>query len=552
MTTVFGLNKSSGESVHKADFSKLTTPSKEIVLVVNGEASHPFRIADDIYTELKYDALAYFYQNRSGIEIKPEYVQRADLARPAGHPNETVTCFNKTDAKGNKWPGCDFELNVSGGWYDAGDHGRYVVNSGISVWTLLNLYERSLWIKDAKVPFADGTQTIPETNNNVNDLLDEVRWNVEFMMAMQVPNGKKVTVPEGDQSANLNQLKLTEIDASGLAFHKVADEKWTGMPLPPHKDTMDRAIFYPTTSATLNLAATAAQCARIWKDIDPAFSGQCLTAAQRAWDAANAHPEVLAYDNFTGSGPYGDTDLSDEFYWAGAELFITTGEAKYLKAIKASPLYLVSPSDDKESSNGLYWGNLASAGTLSLALVPNELPKNDILQARKNIQKTADIYLKSVDEEGYNIPYTSEEYPWGSNSEILNNGIFLSYATDFTGDIKYLQAAADGMNYILGNNPLDKSYISGYGENALQNPHHRFWSFQADNNSPKPAPGAMSGGPNSINFSDPIAATIKGKCIGQTCFVDDIGAWTLNEITINWNSPLVWITTVLDEKRLNQ
>jgi endoglucanase len=64
------------------------------------------------------------YQQRSGTEIENAYVQRADLARPAGHPQEIVTCFDQTDAKGNDWPGCNFSLDVTGGWYDAGDHGE--------------------------------------------------------------------------------------------------------------------------------------------------------------------------------------------------------------------------------------------------------------------------------------------------------------------------------------------------------------------------------------------------------------------------------------------
>tara|TARA_R110001583_G_scaffold10698_1_gene49024 strand:+ start:584 stop:2947 length:2364 start_codon:yes stop_codon:yes gene_type:complete len=551
-TRVFGLNKASGELVHQADFSVIQEEQQGLVLVVDGNTSHPFRISNDIYSDLKHDALSYFYQNRSGIEIEKDYVQREDLARPAGHPNELVSCFNSVDAKGNSWPGCDFKMDLTGGWYDAGDHGKYVVNGGVSTWTLMNLYERSLWIDHASEPFADGQQPMPESGNGVNDLLDEARWNMEFMLKMQIPDGKKVFVPVGDQQNNITNLQLTEIDASGLVFHKIADEQWTGHPLPPHKDTMKRSVGQPSTAATLNLAATAAQCARIWKDIDAGFAQQCLQSAQRAWQAANQHPEIYAYDNFTGSGPYNDYVLTDEFYWAASELFITTGEEKYLQVLSNSPLYLTTPVGDHTGAGDLFWQDLSSAATISLALVPSKLDAGQKQIARDNIVTSADNFTKLMATEGYHIPYTAEQYPWGSNSNLVNRGIFLTYAADFTGETSYMQTLAHAMDYILGRNPMDQSYISGYGSNPLKNPHHRFWAHQASESSPMPAPGALSGGPNSISFSDPIAAGLKGNCIGQTCFVDDIGAWTLNEITINWNAPLVWVTTALDEQRLQK
>ncbi|MEI8632574.1 glycoside hydrolase family 9 protein [Vibrio sp. PP-XX7] len=103
-----------------------------------------------------------------------------------------MTCFNQTDAKGNDWPGCDFSLDVTGGWYDAGDHGKYVVNGGISVWTLMNYYEReNLYKTGQDSAFSDGMVQIPEQSNQYNDLLDEAKWMMDFMLAMQVPADKK-------------------------------------------------------------------------------------------------------------------------------------------------------------------------------------------------------------------------------------------------------------------------------------------------------------------------------------------------------------------------
>ncbi|MCS3434290.1 glycoside hydrolase family 9 protein [Klebsiella sp. BIGb0407] len=552
-TKPFGLNRASNEKVHIIDFSEFTEEKNGLTLLVDGKKSHPFNISSQLYEPMKYDALSFFYQQRSGIPIEEKYVQRADLARPAGHPNETVTCFNKTDAKGNKWPGCDYKLNVTGGWYDAGDHGKYVVNGGISAWTLMNFHEHEKYARNNKASaFFDGKVKIPENSNKQNDLLDEARWMMDFMLAMQVPDGKKAWVPVGDQSANLESLKLTEIDATGLVFHKVADEAWTGMPLPPHKDPQPRYLSHPSTAATLNLAATSAQCARIWKDTDSAYSKKCLTAAEKAWKSAKKHPDIYAYDNFVGSGPYDDTKLDDEFYWAAAELFVTTGKAEYLEAVKSSPYYLQTPKGDINATGDLFWQDLSSAGTITLALVPNKLRSEDVAKARKNIINTANAYTASIENEGYLIPYTAAEYPWGSNSNLMNRSIFLGLAHDFTGDRQYVQAMSDAMDYILGRNPLDQSYVSGYGFRQLKNPHHRFWAHQIDPSSPLVPPGVLSGGPNSMSFSDPIAAGLKGQCTGQTCWKDEIGAWTLNEVTTNWNAPFFWTVSYLDEGYLNK
>ncbi|MGF1694304.1 glycoside hydrolase family 9 protein [Vibrio lamellibrachiae] len=549
-TVPFGLNKASGEMVHQIDLSYITTEQQGLKLKVDDIESFSFDISSSIYSEMKHDALSYFYQNRSGIEIDSKYVQRDNLARPAGHVNDIVSCFDKVDAWGNQWPGCDFKVDVTGGWYDAGDHGKYTVNSGITTWTLLNLYERGVWLDHVEIPFPDGTVQIPENTNGVNDLLDEARWNIEFMLSMQIPAGHRVVAPIGNQSDG-KKLTLSEIDGSSLVFHKIADESWTGIPLAPHQDKEKRHVGQPSTAATLNVAAIGAQCARIWKSIDEKFSQKCLNAAENAWKAAKANPEIYAYDNFIGSGPYDDLELSDEFYWAASELFITTGKENYRDEVTASPLFLDTPKGDIETTGDIFWQYTSPLATLSLALVPNELEKNHIEKARANIITTAKAYQTQIAEEGYAIPYSVTQYPWGSNSNLANRGIFLVYGYDYSKDVSLVKAAASGMDYILGGNPMNISYVTGYGQYAVEQPHHRFWANVASDSFPKPAPGALIGGPNSTSFSDPIASGMQGSCTGQTCFVDKIGAWTMNEITINWNAPLVWLTTALDEGRLD-
>jgi endoglucanase len=531
-TGVYGDDAASGDHVHIADFSACTTPGSGYTLRVGDEVSFPFDIGADVYTQLKYDALAYFYQTRSGIEIAMPYAGDPQWARPAGHvgasPNRgdtDVTCFAGTDSGGQEWPGCDYSLDVSGGWYDAGDHGKYVVNGGISVWTLMNEYERALYLGSSAADFADGTMNIPENANGVPDILDEARWEMEFLLKMQIP------AETGDPLA-------------GMVHHKVHDASWTGIPTAPQEDPKPRYLYPPTTAATLNLAATAAQCARLWQEIDPAFSARCLSAAETAWDAALAHPAEYARD-FDGGGSYGDNNVSDEFYWAAAELTITTGKSEYRDYMTSSRHFESVPVSGGTSMG---WPSTQALGTISLAVVPNDLGTEQIQEARASIIAAADVYVATLNSEGYLVPFDPVNgYPWGSNSSILNNMIIMVLAYDFTGDQVYLNAVSEGMDYILGRNPLGQSYVTGYGEQPVQNPHHRFWAHQKDSRYPPPPPGIVSGGPNSW-LQDPYAESHLAGCAPQKCFADDIDSCSTNEVAINWNAPLAWVAAFLDEK----
>lgn len=555
-TSVYGLNAASGEQVHLADFSTYETIGVGYTLEAGGETSHPFDISSDVYSQLKYDAIAYFYHNRSGLTLTLPYAGEAQWTRPAGHigvaPNQgdyDVPCFDQTDNLGDQWYGCDYTLDVVGGWYDAGDHGKYVVNGGISVWTMMNQYERTQHLAWAdETAFADGTMNIPENSNGVPDILDEARWQMEFLLSMQAPEGGvyTYTTPVSDT------VLITPVMVGGMVHHKIADQNWTGLGLPPHQDDQPRYLYPPSTAATLNMAATAAQCARIWSEFDATFAEQCLTAAETAWDAAIANPDTYARDNFTGSGPYGDEDVSDEFYWAATELYITTGDSEYHAYMTSSPHYLSVPASytgDVINDTAMSWLDVGGLGTISLALIPNDLDDATVQMARQNIIAVADGYVAASEAEGYALPFSPDgEYPWGSNSFVVNNMIILALAYDFTADTVYYDTVSQGMDYLLGRNPMDQSYVAGYGERPLQNPHHRFWAHQLDEAFPPPYPGTMSGGPNS-GLEDPFAQTVfPDGCVPQKCFVDHIESWSTNEITINWNAPFTWVTAFLDEQ----
>ncbi len=511
-TTIFGVDPASGSRVHLIDFSAYTTPGTGYTLHVGAVASDPFKISADLYSSLEKDALAYYYRSRSGIDLTAQYAG-AQWARVAGHLSDSsVTCYKGVDTNGKVWPGCDYSLNVSGGWYDAGDYGKYVVNGGISVWTLMNEYERN------PKAFADGTLNIPENKNGVSDILDEARWELTFMLGMQVPAGK----PQ-----------------AGMVHHKVHDDVWSSLPSMPPTQATNRYLFPPSTAATLNLAAVGAQCARIWKTIDPAFSAKCLTAAETAWAAAKANPSVYAVPFAAGGGDYSDTKVDDEFYWAASELFVTTGNDTYKDYLLASP--------DWASGMVPSWGSTAGLGTISLAVIPNKLPADKVQAARQAILDMADRRLGFAGRQGYGVPVAN--FVWGSNSEVLNSAMLMGLSYQFSGDRKYLDGAAQALDYVLGRNPLNKSYITGYGTNPVQHPHHRFWAGRVDEGYPTPPPGVVAGGPNDMP-SDPatLAAGLTGNPEGKS-YVDDIASFSTNEVAINWNAPLAWVTAFVDQEQ---
>jgi len=526
-TEVFGEDEASGDPVHRIDFSSVKATGEGFQLRVGEDVSDLFAIDEDIYARLKYDAAAYFYHNRSGIEIAMPFAGDPKWARPAGHPSDAkVECLPEL--------GCDYTVDASGGWYDAGDHGKYIVNGGISVWTLLNFYERAKKLGGDVKAVADGTMAIPERRNGVPDLLDEVRWELEMMLRMQVPKGKKW---------------------AGMAFHKLHENEWSGLPLAPHEAKAPRYLHRPSTAATLNLAAVAAQAARQWKGIDAAFAKRCEQAARRAWAAAEENPQMFAPgDDNVGGGPYEDTDVSDERYWAAVELALATGDAAFEKAAKESPLYLAIPGPTPQQGGlqaPMNWQRVQALGTLSLATASPGSTPLDVEGARKAVVAVARTHAEKVSAPGYPVPLRADAggtYPWGSNSLVLNNALVMGLAYDITGEDVFLHGVIDAADYLLGRNPMWQSYVTGYGANPLENPHHRFWARQKDESYPGPAPGAVSGGPNS-RLDDPYAksAGLPG-CPPQKCFVDHIESWSTNEITINWNAPLFWVVAFLDEQ----
>jgi endoglucanase len=518
-----GVDAASGQNVQTIDFGAYATAGTGYTLVADGETSYPFDIATDVYKQLRSDSLQFFYLQRSGIAIDGGLVG-AQYARPAGHLDVAP---NQGDKNVPCQPGvCDYRLDARGGWYDAGDHGKYVVNGGIATAQLLSAFERT---KNAAAvapgALGDGTLRVPERGNGTPDVLDEARWELEFLLRMQVPAGKPF---------------------AGMAHHKLHDQNWTGLPLQPQDDPQPRELHPVSTAATLNLAATAAQGARLFAPYDAAFASSALAAARTAYAAAKANPDRLASNSDgTGGGAYGDGDVSDEFYWAAAELFLTTGEQKYLTDLSASPHH----TGDVFTATGFGWGGTAALGRLDLATVPSTLPAAEKQRIRDSVVAAAERYLTTANGQPYGLPMPGDagSYFWGGNSNIINNNVVLATAYDLTGTARYRDGAIQGMDYILGRNALNNSYVTGWGEKFSQNQHTRIFSHQLDESLPHPPAGSIAGGANA-GLDDPFAKGLLAGCKPMFCYVDDIQSYATNEVAINWNSSLAWISSFLADQ----
>ena len=551
--------------------------------------SEPFSIADakqgDLYGDTLKNAMNYYYQNRSGVAIESQYVTSGDktnLAHQAGHVNDMAYVQSKW-VKSYAGDGSDvdksYSIDCTGGWYDAGDHGKYVVNGGISVWTLQNMYESSKnsgkadkWNDGVTMSIPQNYQTSDSSmtfnGTGTPDILDEARVELEWMF--------KMIVKSDDPTYGKTE--------AGMVYHKMHDHKWTGLGVQPwnyaEKWGTIRIVKPPTTAATLNVAATAAQAARLWRGIDDSFADKCLENAKLTYEAAKKNPEVYApLDQAIGGGAYGDDYVEDDFYWAACELYATTGDETYYNDLAKYQNKNDSTGNDKAFSittnlgggensgsfSSFNWGCTAGLGTLSLYLNKKSLKAEDATKVENAIVDAADTYIKQENAEGTGIPYRSTTfedsvnigegvkvtgYEWGSNSFVVNNAMVMAYAYKIKKENKYISGVSTALDYIFGRNGLGISYVTGVGSYHTSNPHHRYWSYELDHSFPKAPDGVMSGGAGS-GLQDPYVGGLgykRGEVAPQKCYVDSIEAWSVNEVTINWNAPFAWVLSFMQDE----
>ena len=519
-TSPAGPDPTAGVPVHTIDFTPVREAGDGLRLAADGAISPPFAIGGGLYDGLVRDAVTVFRLQRSGVAIGldvagPAYVRAAghlDVAPNRGDgavrplPPGAATTDGGVDLY-DGWTG-EYTVDGRGGWYDAGDQGKYVVDGGIAVAQLLGLVERAV-----------RTGAGNRAGTPAAAAFEEAGWELDWMVRMQVAPG---------------------LPLAGMVHHKLHDEHWTPLPTLPALDPRRRFVHRPSTAATLNLAAVAAQAARVTAATDAPYADRMLGVARAAYRAAHENPVLLAPDTNAvpdfGGGPYDDVELDDERYWAAAELYLTTGESAYLADLRASPYHL-GGGKPAFPAHGFDWRDVAAWARMQLATVPSGLPERD--DVRASLVGAADRLLATGEPFGQLYRPPDGRYGWGSNGMVANCAALVAAAHEVSGDRRHRDGALAGIDYLLGRNALGISYVTGHGTAYSHQQHSRWFAHALDPSLPDPPPGSLSGGPNS-DVPDPVSGSLAGRP-AQLCYVDDIGAWGVNEMTINWNSALAWL-----------
>ncbi len=581
-------DEDSGDNVCKLDFSDFRTPGIYFIKV-GAWRSFDFKIASNIYSDSNHNmltnALNYFYQNRSGIDIEEAYItsgEKPKLAHEGGHKTDTAL-VQKIWKNNYLSSSVSSKIEPSGGWNDSTNFSKNVIDGGISVWTLQNMYERAINKESGKAKFADGSGTvvIPEIGNKIPDILDETAYELDWMSTM-------VVQPD----------EPTWGKYAGLVYHQIQDYKWTGIEISNiiYYEDLPRIVKPPTFAATLNYAACAAQAARLWEPYDATKAAKYLDEAKKSYEAYEKYWYEASSDEennenslyapmyqVVGSGFNGDTEVKDDAYWAACEIFVSAKKmgdssasdyyskiSEYKDAFKITTRITGGENTIGEGSCTTFnCGNTASAGSMTLAINKDLLSSSEARTVENSILAAADSYIATQKRQGYGIPYVYDGpgytdtnyfseyfiidgYERGSNKMVINNAIVMAYAYDQTKDIKYMSGVTTSMDYLLGTNPLSFSYITGYGTYHVENPHHKFWANELDGTLPKAPDGVLTGGPNA-GLQDPyvrgLGFNVADKDYpSQRCYVDSVESWSTNEVTIEQNASLAWVASFLQDE----
>jgi endoglucanase len=485
----------SGDDVRTADFSPLKEKGRFYIDVPGVGVSWPFTVAPDAYSRAFYLAMRSFYGQRCGtsVDLGPEFpLYKHDVCHTE---NQYHASSGKSGVKvsGNK------------GWHDAGDYGRYVVNSGLSTATLLWTHEM----------FADRVRSvrlnIPESGNGSPDILNEIRWNLDWMLSMQ--------------------------DEDGGVFHKQTSERFCDFVM-PEKDNLVSYVIgtgrepYKSSCATADFAAVMAIAARTYRPFDAAYAAKALEASRRAFGWVKENPGVL-FNNpkGIGTGAYGDRDCADEILWAAAELWRTTRDSPYQQyfadryATELPRIGATSPPAWANVAPVALWTYVLGGGTGEAAVA-----------IRKVSIEAAEAIVKRTAADGYRVSLDRNDYVWGSNGVAANYGLQLLVADALAPDPRYRDAAVDNLHYLLGRNTFSLSFVTAVGTNPFRHPHHR--PSGADQN-PDPWPGLLAGGPNARR-QDPAMRKLPDLPPAKM-YIDDQESYATNEVAVNWNAPLVFL-----------
>ncbi|HEX7977595.1 MAG TPA: glycoside hydrolase family 9 protein [Gemmatimonadaceae bacterium] len=508
------------EGIRRADFTRITKPGRYRLVVPGAGAPVSFDIGTTHLHDLARATLKGFYFQRSGVPIDARYAGK--WARAEGHP-DTAVLVHPSAASASRPAGTKISSPL--GWYDAGDYNKYVVNSGISTYTLLLLAEQF-------PEYAVALRTdVPESGNALPDVLDEALFNVRWMRTMQDP-------------------------ADGGVYHKLTNAEFDAFE-EPRAATQPRYVVQKSTAATLDFAAVMAQASRVVRRYPrelPGLADSLSAAALAAWRWARQHPDSLYDQNrlnaattpHVNTGAYGDRNVDDERRWAAAELYLATRQDSFLVAV--SPLQAAGrPEGHAPFTLTDYaivpgWPDVGTLALVSLAEHRRELPPS--VNGAAIVDKLVELArsLRAVaDSSPYAIAMGSRrDFVWGSNAVAANQGLVLVQAYRLTGDTTFLRAALGNLDYILGRNPTGYSFVTGVGTRTPMFPHHR---LSASDTVAAPVPGLLVGGPNpgqqdhcsGYPSSLPALSYLDAQC-----------SYASNEIAINWNAPIAYLSAAID------
>lgn len=479
------------EFVWEGDFSLLDTPGKYHICVMDAKGnilaeSKIFEVSDRLALEQLSSTLRSFYFQRCGVELTPD--RAGKWARPAAHLDDNIEFHPSMERKGT-W-------NAHGGWYDAGDYGKYIVNGGVSVATLLLAAE---FADDRRVTFANAD--FFDVGSFRSNLLEEIRFELEFFLRMQ--------------------------DEDGGVFFKVSPVRWDGFVSPSQSDaSQKRQILGKSTTSTLNFAGALAQAHRVFARAYPGFAKQCLDASLRAYRWAVENPDVTYPHNTEGSGGYGDERYDDEFFWARAMLYregqVAGADLKEL---------LLRDMEKCPPDLGMNWRDTQNLGWIALALQSQD-PDLQV-RARNTLKGVADKIVKLAGEDPYGL--SIRKFVWGSNGEIANHALTLFLVDEWFPSKVYAGCARRMLDFIFGKNPVDRCFVTGSAWSSPKFIHHR---ISHSDGIEAPIPGLVVGGINADRQDMHRFPHYPGPQPGFS-YTDERCSFASNETAINWNAPLV-------------
>lgn len=466
------LNPDTHEALATADFSALQTPSEYRVRLETSGESAPFTIGEQIYRQPLYLVTRAMYLWRCGVAVDGDW---------QGNHFHQDACHTE-DAWLDHVTGQHERLPSVGGWHDAGDYNKYVVNAGVTLGAMLRAWEDFPLLRQLRLD-------LPESGGALPDFLAEIKFETDWLLTMQA--------------------------ADGRVYTKVSTERF-GAFIPPNAEKTPRYVCPWGTPATADFVAMLAQAARAFRPYAPAYADRCLAAARRSYDFLVAHPEHHEPDQSKfHTGGYKTKD-DDDRLWAAAELWETTGDPAVLADLERR-IGEATPAFDENWD----WGQVKNLGLFTYLRSPREGRSTELVELlQADLLKTADTLVAKAQAHGYARPLATHYY-WGCNGGVARQTLLLLQAHRLTANSAYRATALDALNHLFGRNVHGRSYVTGLGAQPPQAPHDRRSGSDAVT---APWPGYLVGGPHPTadNWKDiePDART--------------------NEIAINWNAALIY------------